>query len=117
MTYCKANTEAVSINSVRNFIFGVCGIVSPEMFESNEADSTPSASTGESRTVEDFYFSSESQLAAVKSKFKEMLLYKLTAIGKLKPVKSQAITRVKREKLVSVPKAEEENQSPTKSPL
>lgn len=62
------------------FVLGVCGIDSLALFEISETDSMPSASTQESKSADEFVFTSAEHLSLVRSKFYEMILHRLTSI-------------------------------------
>ena len=78
LTADKHGVHRVSIRSVKTFVLGVCGINSQTLFEISEFESTPSASTQESRSTDEFVFTSAEHLSLVRSKFYEMILNKLT---------------------------------------
>ena len=79
LTADKHGVHRVSIRSVKMFVFGVCGIDLQTLFEISEFESTPSASTQESKSADDFVFTSTEHLSSVRSKFYEMILQKLTS--------------------------------------
>ena len=79
LTTDKLDICKVSVRSVKTFVLGVCGIDSQMLFEISEFDSTPSASTQESKSADEFVFTSAEHLSFVRSKFNEMILHKLTS--------------------------------------
>ena len=87
LTSKKSSVDYISVRSAKIFILGVWGIESQMIYETSEADSTPSASTGESRACEEFIFASSEHLNSIRSKFNEMVLHKLTYVNELKSSK------------------------------
>ena len=94
----KSCTDYISVRSAKIFILGVWGIDSKIVFETCEVESTPSASTGESKINEDFVFSSPEQLSSIRSKFYEMVLHKLTYA---KDTKSKSLKGINEYKIES----------------
>ena len=78
LTAGKHGVHRVSIRSIKTFVLGVCGIDSQTLFEISEFESMPSASTQESKSTDEFVFTSVEHLSSVRSKFYEMILHKLT---------------------------------------
>ena len=98
LTLKKSSVDHISVRSAKIFILGIWGIDSQMVFEASEADSTPSTSAGESKSNDDFFFTSPEQLSAIRSKFYEMVLHKLTNV---KDSKSKSLKENKEYKIES----------------
>ena len=78
LSMSQKKVNFVTIRSIKTFILGIWGIDSNTLYEINEQDSTPSASTQESKSSDEFIFTSTEHLNEIRSKFYEMILHKLT---------------------------------------
>ena len=79
LSMSKRKISQVSIRSIKIFILGIWGIDYQELNEISEIDSTPSASTKESKSFDEFIFTTKDHLETTRLQFYEMILHKLTS--------------------------------------
>ena len=74
----QKDVEQISIRSIKTFILGVWGIYNSAMYEISEIDSVQSPSTKDSKSADEFIFTSVEHLDTIRLQFYEMILHKLT---------------------------------------